>query len=76
MAASSAMRTSHYSVGTDWHVAGTGDFNRDGINDILWRNDNGAVKDWLGQANGGFVDNSAASNFNVPVSWHVQDAFL
>ena len=41
---------------TSWHIAGTGDFNGDGRDDILWRNDTGAVTNWLGQANGGFVE--------------------
>jgi hypothetical protein len=30
------------------------DFNGDGRSDILWRNDNGQIGDWLGGANGGF----------------------
>ena len=42
-------------VSTDWHVAGTGDFNGDGRDDILWRNDNGPITDWLANANGGFA---------------------
>ena len=39
------------SVRTDWHVAGTGDFNGDGRDDILWRNDNGDDRPtgWAGQ---------------------------
>ena len=40
-------------------IAGTGDFNGDGRDDILWRNDNGQLTNWLGQANGGFVGNDA-----------------
>ena len=47
------------SVPTSWHIVGTGDFNGDGRDDILWRNDSGPVSDWLGQANGGFVGNDA-----------------
>jgi ELWxxDGT repeat protein len=30
-----------------WHIVEIGDFNRDGHSDILWRNDNGAVSEWL-----------------------------
>jgi hypothetical protein len=58
-------------VGTDWHVAGTGDFNGDGRVDILWRNDDGRVTDWLGNTNGSFTDNLA--NFLRPVDtqWQV-----
>jgi hypothetical protein len=54
----------------DWHVVATGDFNGDGINDILWRNDNGVVGEWNGQSNGGFAGNA---NANIPVdtNWHV-----
>ena len=32
----------------DWQVAGTGDFNGDGRDDILWRNNDGRLTDWLG----------------------------
>ena len=46
-------------VHSSWHIVGTGDFNGDGMADVLWRNDNGTVSDWLGQSNGGFVGNSA-----------------
>ena len=34
--------------GTSWQVAGTGDFNGDGLQDVLWRNQDGTVTDWLG----------------------------
>lgn len=59
------------SVTTDWHVAGTGDFNGDGHVDILWRNDNGTIVDWLGNSNGSFMHNYAASVASVPTSWHI-----
>lgn len=32
--------------GSDWHVAGSGDFNGDGYADVLWQNDNGSVDIW------------------------------
>jgi hypothetical protein len=59
-------------VGSAWHVAGLGDFNGDGRDDILWRNDNGSVFTFLSTANGGVVnngDNSFAAMSNV---WHVE----
>ncbi|MBV1691747.1 VCBS repeat-containing protein [Novosphingobium sp. G106] len=58
-------------VPTSWHVAGTGDFNGDGRDDLVWRNDNGSFTSWLGQPNGGFVSNDANAWNNVPTSWHV-----
>ena len=30
-----------------WSIAGIGDFNDDGHSDILWRNTNGALMDWM-----------------------------
>ena len=62
-------------VGADWQVAGVGDFNGDGRDDVLWRNDNGALAEWLGQPNGGFAGNAAA-NYSVDPSWHVQSPDL
>ena len=56
---------------TDWHVVGTGDFNGDGRDDILWRNDDGSLSDWLGQADGGFVLNDAIALTVVPTAWIV-----
>lgn len=58
-------------VSNDWHIAGTGDFNGDGRVDILWQNDDGTVRDWLGQSNGGFVGNTANLNTQVPANWHI-----
>ena len=42
---------------TAWHVDGTGDFNGDGRDDILWRHNSGTLTNWLGTANGSFADN-------------------
>jgi len=59
-------------VDAGWQVAGTGDFNGDGIDDILWRNtSSGNVTDWLGQPNGGFVGNTDAAWNNASLSWHI-----
>ena len=58
-------------VPTSWTVIGTGDFNGDGRDDILWRNSNGQVSDWLGQANGGFVLNDSVALTNVSTAWKV-----
>ena len=59
-------------VGNDWQVAGVGDYNGDGRDDILWRNADGRITDWLGTVGGGFTDN--ASNAYTPVDphWHLQ----
>jgi hypothetical protein len=32
--------------GPDWHVIGAGDHNGDGMADILWRTDSGALAIW------------------------------
>jgi hypothetical protein len=61
----------YINVPNAWHIVGTGDFNGDGRDDVLWRNDNGTVTEWLGQANGGFVDNGANTYINVPAAWHI-----
>jgi hypothetical protein len=55
----------------NWHVVGTGDFNGDGREDILWRSDSGQLSNWLGQANGGFVGNDTNALTQVPTEWQV-----
>jgi hypothetical protein len=59
-----------YALPTDWKVAGTGDFNGDGRSDLLLRNVNGGITEWLGQNNGGFTWNSA-SNYGLDPNWTV-----
>jgi hypothetical protein len=54
-------------------VAGTGDFDGDGRDDVIWRRSDGAFTEWLGQANGGFVSNDANAWTLLPTSWHVAD---
>ena len=59
-------------VSTDWKIVGTGDFNGDGRDDILWRNINsGDLSNWLGQASGGYVGNDAAAYTPVPTTYRV-----
>jgi len=57
-------------VSASWHVAGTGDFNGDGRDDILWRNDSGELAEWLANANGSFASNAVAGR-SVSTDWHV-----
>ena len=58
-------------VPTSWNVAVTGDFNADGMSDILWRNTNGDTSIWI--MNGTLV--SSASDLGVvPPSWVIQGA--
>ena len=59
-------------VGAEWHVGSIGDFNGDGRDDILWRNDNGAIFNFLGTATGGVVNNGDNSWVQVPVTFELQ----
>ena len=58
-------------TGLEWHAIGTGDFNGDGLDDVLWQNDNGTVRDWLGQADGSFAGNVARVNFVAAAGSHM-----
>ena len=60
-----------YSLDVTWQVAGTGDFNGDGRDDVLLKHDNGAVTDWLGHADGSFISNHANASYSLPSGWHV-----
>lgn len=55
-----------------WQIVGVGDYNGDGRDDVLWRNNDGTVTDWLGQANGGFIGNLTNANLPQSADWHVQ----
>ena len=58
-------------VPTSWQIAGTGDFNGDGRDDILWRNIDGQMSNWLATASGGFIQNNANAAAVVPTAWQV-----
>jgi ELWxxDGT repeat protein len=45
-----------------WHVVQIGDFNGDGNSDILWRNDNGGVAEWIMSGNTIMKSLTPASN--------------
>jgi hypothetical protein len=60
-------------VSTDWFVTGIGDYNADGRDDILWRNeDTGGLSNWLASANGGFTINDADAFTVVPLNWYTR----
>jgi len=63
-------------ISSDWHVAGIGDFNGDATDDILWRNSNGTITEWLGQSNGGFAGNGANVTIPMSTNWHIQEPFV
>jgi serralysin len=63
------------SAPTDWKVAGTGDYNGDGKDDILWRNDSGAVAEW--QMNGSSVLAAGATSIPTAAStWNIAAPIL
>ncbi len=50
-----------------WHVVEIGDFNGDSNSDILWRNDNGTMAEWL--MNGTTITQSVTpSSGALPIS--------
>ena len=59
------------SVDVSWKIVGTGDFNGDGRDDVLFRHSSGLLTDWLGQANGALNPNNANLFVNVDSSWAV-----
>jgi FG-GAP-like repeat len=61
----------HGIVPLSWNVAVTGDFNGDGMSDILWTNNDGATSIWF--MNGATVSATPGLGY-VPTSWIVQSA--
>jgi hypothetical protein len=58
-----------------WHVVEIGDFNGDARADVLWRNDNAQMAEWLMKGLT-IVSSSVPSSGGTPVSpdasWHTQ----
>jgi Ca2+-binding RTX toxin-like protein len=63
-------------AGVGWHIVGTGDFNGDNRDDILWQKADGTTTNWLGTVSGGMIDNSAHFFANAGTGWHLQDSFI
>jgi hypothetical protein len=59
-------------IPTSWNVVHTGDFNGDGMTDILWHNTNGHTSIWLMTTNGTQVQVLSTKNFGIiPTSWNI-----
>jgi hypothetical protein len=56
---------------SDWHVAGTGDFNGDFHKDLLLRSDAGWLTNWLGTSTGGLTNNGANTSLFFTPDWSV-----
>ena len=60
-----------FNPGPSWQIKGTGDFNADGMSDILWQGADGTPAIWL--MNGmNAIAVGAVGPFNPGPSWHVQ----
>jgi len=58
---------------TDWKISSIADFNGDGREDLLLRNDSGWMTNWLGTATGSFASNGANFSTFIAPNWVVQD---
>jgi hypothetical protein len=54
-----------------WSVIQTGDYNGDGMSDLLWRDGSGNTAMWF--MNGASVSSTAGIG-NIPANWTVQSA--
>jgi len=63
------------SVPTDWDVIAIGDYNGDQKSDILWRNHDGTITDWLATSDGAFAENGHIFWDSVSTNWQIQPVF-
>jgi hypothetical protein len=56
-------------IGTTWSIVQTGDYNGDGMSDLLWRDNLGNTYMWF--MSGTTVASTAAIG-NIPTTWTVQ----
>src|SRR5262245_17341038 len=58
------------SITTDWVIAGTCDFNADGMTDIHWRHSSGAIAMWLMNSNG-TIKSPVGLGTLPPATWSI-----
>ena len=58
-------------VPDNWHIAGVGDFGGDGKSDILWRNDDGQVSEWIMDGTTVVAGTVLLGGTAVPSNWHI-----
>jgi Ca2+-binding RTX toxin-like protein len=60
----------------NWKIVGTGDFNGDGRDDLIWQHSSGASVEWLGLAGGDFVNNGTIANLASASAGQSSDILL
>lgn len=56
-------------VDTSWHIQAAGDFNGDGKDDLLWRNNSGVISVW--DSTGSDFASNVYVNASVDTTWHI-----
>jgi hypothetical protein len=57
---------------TDWTIVATGDFDGDGVSDILWRNSAGGIAMWLMNSNGTIKSSAGLGSLSI-TDWTVAE---